>query len=688
MKNYIRIILDFRYVFAIVICLILSWMYLDVNGNHVMGKEIYNRQITNKDFLKTEGKYLRNEYGTGSKVILKGVNVGGWFVQELWMTPTAYGPNGGGVQDQKTIESTLKKRFGEEKTKELLDTYYDNFWTEEDFDNCRDMEMNVLRLPFWYLNIVDEGGKIKNDAFDRIDWFVEQAGKRGIYVILDMHGAPGSQNDRDHSGDIFSNKGLWQGADVMYYQNLFLKIWKEVAKHYNGNPVVAGYDLLNEPYCAAGDYTDKQVWDLYDRAYDEIRKIDKNHVIIMEATWEPYNLPRPERYGWTNVMYEYHSYNYDNQTNANEQLAALKRKLDLIKKYNYDVPSYIGETSFFGNTQSWTKCLSELNSAEINWTLWSYKVKGNGTNTWGLYNMNIPDADLVNDSYDTIKEKWAASKTDKAYTNNAIHLIVDKFISYPPTLIKIGDATVSSIANAIYSGRAITPDVTVKRGNITLVKNRDYTLKYSDNIECGTAVVTVVGAGRYDGIQKVCFKIVPEALKGFKVQSQTTKSISIRWKKSNNADGYHLYQYKNRKYVIIKTLKPYHTSFQVSKLRPGTAYKFKICSYKRIDGKIYEGKVSTLTARTKVSAVKLKVKTKGKIIKLSWKKVRGAKGYEIYISSKKNGKYKKIASNKKTGYDYVIKKGGKFYIKVRAYSSSGSKKIYGAYSKVFKVAVK
>ncbi|WP_302626018.1 fibronectin type III domain-containing protein, partial [uncultured Eubacterium sp.] len=260
--------------------------------------------------------------------------------------------------------------------------------------------------------------------------------------------------------------------------------------------------------------------------------------------------------------------------------------------------------------------------------------------------------------------------------------------SSPPTLIKIGDATVSSIANAIYSGRTITPDVTVKMGNITLVKNRDYTLKYSDNIECGTAVVTVVGAGRYDGIQKVCFKIVPEALKGFKVQSQTTKSISIRWKKSNNADGYHLYQYKNGKYVIIKTLKPYHTSFQVPKLRPGTAYKFKICSYKRIDGKIYEGKVSTLSAMTKVSAVNLKVKTKGKIKKLSWKKVRGAKGYEIYVALKKKGKYKKIASNNKTGYDYVIKKGGKFYIRVRAYSGSGSKKIYGAYSKVFKVAAK
>lgn len=241
----------------------------------------FAKPIEQNDFLKTQDKILRNNYGMGSKIILRGVNAGGWLLQELWMCPTR---SSNVIQDQKTIEQTLVRRFGEEQAQELLDTYYDSFWTEKDFDNCAEMGMNVLRLPFWYLNIVDNNGNLRADAFDRTDWFVEQAGQRGIYVILDMHGAPGSQNDKDHSGDVNSNLGLWRGADVSYNQQLFVEIWKRIAEHYKGNPTVAGYDLLNESACADGEFTNEQVWNLYDNAYDAIRAIDKDHIIIMEAT--------------------------------------------------------------------------------------------------------------------------------------------------------------------------------------------------------------------------------------------------------------------------------------------------------------------------------------------------------------------------------------------------------------------
>lgn len=642
--------------------------------------------ITNDDFLKANGTSLRNESGNGNRVLLRGVNVGGWFVQELWMCPTKETKT---VKDQKTIESTLIERFGEEKANELLNVYYDNFWTTTDFDNCQQMGLNCLRLPIWYYNIIDRNGEVREDAFDRIDWFVSEAGKRGIYVIIDMHGAPGSQNDKDHSGDVSSNKGLWQGADVMYNQNLYIQIWKLIAQHYNGNPAVAGYDLLNEPYCAAGEYTDSTVWDLYDRAYDAIREVDKNHVIIMEATWEPYNLPNPVKYGWTNVMYEYHCYNYDSQTNPDDQLETVKRKINMIKMMDYNVPSYIGETSFFSNTESWKKCLTELNNNDISWTLWTYKVIGVGTNSWGLYNMPISDANVQTDSFEEIKAKWQLCNTENAVENNEIKPIVENFILYSPNQMKIGGATISSVPNQIYTGKELKPDMTVKLNGKVLTKGIDYTVRYTNNIQCGTANVTITGAGKYDGIITTTFKIVPQKVEiRSKKITQGKKYITLVWKKNLNADGYYIYQYKSGKYRKIKSLKSFYTTYKVSKLKAGCIYKFRIVPYKVIDGKVYEGEKQAVTTATKTKAVNIKVKTNKKKVTFSWKKVKGANGYEISISKKKKGTYKKIKRVTSKKYTYKFQKKGTYFVKITGYIKIGKTLIYGNGSKAKKVVVK
>lgn len=651
-----------------------------------MANTVRADEITNSDFLKANGTSLRNQSGNGNRILLRGVNVGGWFVQELWMCPTKETRI---VKDQKTIESTLVQRFGEEKANELLNVYYDNFWTAQDFDNCQQMGLNCLRLPIWYYNIVDKNGEVRQDAFDRMDWFVSEAGKRGIYVIIDMHGAPGSQNDKDHSGDISSNKGLWQGTDAMYNQNLYITIWKLIAQHYNGNPTVAGYDLLNEPYCAAGEYTDSTVWDLYDRAYDAIRQVDKDHVIIMEATWEPYNLPNPVKYGWTNVMYEYHCYNYDSQTNAEEQLATVKRKINAIKSVDYNVPSYIGETSFFSNTESWRKCLTELNNNDISWTLWTYKVTGSGTNSWGIYNMPISDADVQDDSFEEIKAKWVLCNTDNAIENNEIKPIVEDFISYSPNQIMIGGATIGSVANQIYTGKEIRPDVTVKLNGKVLTKGTDYTVRYNNNIQCGTAKATITGAGKYDGMLTTTFKIVPQKVEiRSKKITQTRTSISLVWKKNLNADGYYIYQYKNGKYKKIKNLKSYYTTCKIKKLKAGTIYKFRIVPYKNIDGKVYEGGKKLIITATKTKAVKIKEKKNGRKVKFSWKKVKGATGYEISVSKKRKGKYKKIKRVTSKKYTYKFKKKGTYFIKITGYIKIGKTLLYGNGSKIKKVVVK
>ena len=444
--------------------------------------------ISNSDFLKANGKVLKNNYGNGDTVYLRGTNAGGYLVQEFWMTPTDYSNSGRVVTCEKDIYETLTARFGEQNMRNLIKVYQDNYWTEADFDNCKNMGINCIRLPFWYLNFVDFNGNYIDGCFDRIDWFVEQAGERGMYVILDFHGAPGSQNGSDHSGvDGGDNK---EGASEFFFgnnaynnQQLYYDIWYKIAQRYAGNPTVAGYDLLNEPYCTYrynSSYSEKQLhdtlWSIYDIAYDVIRSADSDHVIIMEATWDATDLPNPAQYGWENVMYEYHNYLYDDYDNANgKQIINMQKKINGIHSANYNVPSYMGEFSYFNNTEAWKQGVNLLNTNGLNWTTWTYKVTGTNNN-WGLYNQNVSKVNVATDSYDTIYSKWSQVGQSSPNTN-----LINAIQSYFPgnagssSTGGQGQGTVSIADGEYYftgvnSGKVVCAE---NYGNDSLVANKE-----------------------------------------------------------------------------------------------------------------------------------------------------------------------------------------------------------------------
>lgn len=358
--------------------------------------------LTSEDFLKADGKLLRN--ARGEQIQLRGTNIGGYLLREFWMSPVTKTLE---VRDEITIYRMLEERFGTEKMYELVSAWRDGFFTEADFDNLDALGANCIRLPFWYRNLVDENGEFYENAFARLDWFVEQAGKRGMYVILDMHGAPGSQNGKDISGvDGESHQEettyFFFGEDAPKYQEQYLKIWTEVASHFAGNPTVAGYDLLNEPFCEyryttsrSANELHKLLWDVYDRAYDAIRAVDPDHLVIFEAVWDPSDLPDPKTMGWENIMYEYHNYNYGDYDNlTGEQIKSMQRKLALIRQANYDVPSYMGEFSYFDSLDAWDEGLKLLNEEGIHWTTWTYKTIY-GTGNWGLYH-HVSDLGKIN----------------------------------------------------------------------------------------------------------------------------------------------------------------------------------------------------------------------------------------------------------------------------------------------------
>lgn len=414
--------------------------------------------ITSSDFLKANGKNLRKNYGTGDVVQLKGTNAGGYLIQEMWMTPTNATSN---VSDEEEIYEVLTSRFGQSGMEYLVGLYQDNYWTEADFDNCAAMGMNCIRLPFWWKNLRNDDGSLD---FTRMDWFVQEAGERGMYVIIDFHGAPGSQNGSDHSGvdgenDKIGASQFFFGSNAYNNQQIYYDMWYKIAQHYAGNPTVAAYDLLNEPYCTyrynsgySADYLHSMLWDIYNNAYNVIRSADPDHVIIMEATWDPVDLPNPSQYGWTNIMYEYHNYLYDDYDNANgNQITNMQNKLNAIASANYNVPSYMGEFCYFNNLNAWNEGLALLTNSGISWTSWTYKVISDYGN-WGLYNQSNLQANIETDSWDTLCTKY--SQVGNSWANTGLINVMKPY--FAKAAVSADGSSTGSGSSASYASASLS----------------------------------------------------------------------------------------------------------------------------------------------------------------------------------------------------------------------------------------
>lgn len=168
--------------------------------------------------------------------------------------------------------------------------------------------------------------------------------------------------------------------------------------------------------------------------------------------------------------------------------------------------------------------------------------------------------------------------------------------------------------------------------------------------------------------------------------SYSTNTISIKWDGLSGVTGYEVYRMSNEngKYNLVATTQ--NTCYKNSKLKAGKTYYYKIRAYKIVkDKKIYGAYSNIVPMGTKTSKPSIKIKSYKKNIKITWKKVSGANGYEVYMSTKKSGKYKKIktATYKQNSYTRKkLNKGKKYYFKVRTYRKVNGKKLYSAWSKV------
>lgn len=208
--------------------------------------------------------------GTGQDVRLEGFGLGGWMKMENFIS--------GYPANESLMRAEVRRVIGEEGYRRFFDRYLHDFFTADDARLVASLGLNCLRVPFNYRHFEDdlEPFVLREEGFGWLDRVVELCAAEGIYTILDLHAAPGAQNQHWHSDNPTHRALLWEHR---HFQDRTVHLWQAIADRYKDNPWVAGYNPLNEP----GDPTGEHIGGLYDRLTVAIREVDPRHVLFLDG---------------------------------------------------------------------------------------------------------------------------------------------------------------------------------------------------------------------------------------------------------------------------------------------------------------------------------------------------------------------------------------------------------------------
>lgn len=183
------------------------------------------------------------------------------------------------------------------------------------------------------------------------------------------------------------------------------------------------------------------------------------------------------------------------------------------------------------------------------------------------------------------------------------------------------------------------------------------------------------------------------AVSGVKVSSGSYNTASVTWKKVSGVSGYEIYRTGGGKTRSVKISAKSAAKLNDKGLKTGTRYTYKVRAYKVSQGiTIYGDYSKAVSVKPALKKTRVSLKSKKRKVTIRWKKVDGASGYQIYRSQKKSRGYKRIKTiTKGRTVKYTtkkMKKGKRYYYKVRAYRKVGGKKVYSAYSAAKRIRVK
>lgn len=314
------------------------------------------------NFMYVKGKKVFDK--DGKEILLRGVGLGGWMLPEGYM----WGTHGYFNRPRRFEE--LISYYMKEQASTWWETYHKTWISDQDFELIKNHGYNHVRLAMNYRLLMDENDQDETVVFNEygfkmIDYTIEQCIKHKLYLVLDLHGAPGGQtganidDSKDDYPHLFENE---------IYQKQLITLWEEIARRYKDEEIIAMYDLLNEPLPDKFNHLNKYLEPLHEKVINAIRKIDTNHIICIEGENWASQVKTVTRKLDDNLILHFHKY-WNEPT-----VETIQRFLD--KREELDIPLYMGEGG--ENDIYWYSSNFKMYEQHcIGWNFWAYKKRSN-----------------------------------------------------------------------------------------------------------------------------------------------------------------------------------------------------------------------------------------------------------------------------------------------------------------------
>ena len=313
------------------------------------------------EFLKVkDGKICKGQ----QSVLLRGMGLGGWLLPEgyMWKFYTK-------CDRPRRIEALIESLCGKAYADDFWNRYYADFITEADIAWIAGQGLNSVRLPLnaRHLFNVSEEGRVSfcEECLKNIDNCLQWCEKYGVYLFLDMHGAPGGQTGQNIDDSENDKPELFIKE---HNQDMLVTMWQLLARRYVGEAAIGGYDLLNEPLPDWNNQYNDRLLPLYRRLIKAIRQIDSAHIIILEgAHWstdfsvfDDFTLKEAA----DNIVLQFHKYWSDPDEESIIPFTETARRLG--------VPLWMGEGGE-NNLEWYTYVFPMYERLGIGWCFWTYK---------------------------------------------------------------------------------------------------------------------------------------------------------------------------------------------------------------------------------------------------------------------------------------------------------------------------
>lgn len=318
-------------------------------------------------FIKADGRRIIN--GEGKEIVLRGVGFGSWLLPEgyMWKFPE------GGDRPRK-IEAMVEALIGEEKASLFWDTYVERYVDEIDVREVAEQGYNSVRLPINARGILveDEELVFNEKRLARIHQVIEWCRTYKLYVILDLHGAPGGQTGANIDD---SENDLPELFTDRRNQELTIAIWRMFAERYKDDWIIGGYDLFNEPLPDWFSKYNDAVMPLYKEITAAIREVDERHMIIIEGVhWSTDWSIFTEKFD-DNLMLQFHKYWNNPDTES------IQKYLD--KRDEWNVPIFMGEGGE-NNAQWYSGAFQMFEDHQISWNFWTWKKMSTSNSPYSI----------------------------------------------------------------------------------------------------------------------------------------------------------------------------------------------------------------------------------------------------------------------------------------------------------------